>query len=150
MIVSFTGSQVLLEQDKKLILAVIQALDKQTTFVTGGCIGADYLIAQMICELFPANKHIIVLPSNRNKVPADIYEYSNDIIEMPINSTYRDRNMAMVNNSDRLIAFWTGKKMGSGTFMTMNIANKQKKLNINDIIMIGANANKLASEFYSI
>jgi len=146
--VAFTGSQTITTLDKQLIEEVISSLEEPELFITGGCIGVDHYVAQMIQKHFPNTKHVIVLPGNMSKVPDNIRQYATTVISMPYASAYRERNEMMVRHATRLVTFWTGKKRYSGTFMTMNIANKQNKLNIKDIFMIGDKAGEDPRNYY--
>jgi len=148
-IVAFTGSQIISKEDKSLIEFVISNMVEPDGFITGGCIGVDYFVAQMITKYFPDTKHIAILPSNLSKVPKDVHEYATHIIKLEKGTTYRDRNEAMIRNGTSLIAFWTGKKAYSGTYMTMNIASRENKLKLSDIYMIGKNIGLDPKDYYA-
>tara|TARA_Y100000296_G_C5147734_1_gene244681 strand:+ start:629 stop:1114 length:486 start_codon:yes stop_codon:yes gene_type:complete len=147
-IIAFTGSQIITDDDSKLIEQIISKLEKPNCFITGGCIGVDYFAAKMITKYFPDTEHVAILPYNLSKVPKDIYRYATQVVGLEKGTTYRDRNEAMVRNGSRLIAFWTGKKAYSGTFMTMNIASRENKLKYSDIYMIGKNLGLNAKDYY--
>ena len=70
----------------------------------------------------------MVVPSNRSKVYLPVLTTADEVVEMPPDSDYRARNVEMVRRADTMAAFWTGKTRFSGTWMTMNIAAKQRKL----------------------
>ena len=148
-IIAFTGSQIINKKDELLIERVVSTLEKPDAFITGGCIGVDYFVAQMITKYFPDTKHIAILPSNLTKVPKDVYKYATQVIKLSKGTTYRDRNEAMVRNGTRVIAFWTGKKAYSGTYMTMNIASRENKLKFLDIYMIGKDIGSDSRDYYA-
>jgi len=62
-------------------------------------------------------------------VASTIWQFADKLIMMPPTTNYRDRNEWIVKESDKMVAFWTGKKIFSGTYMTINIAKRANKLN---------------------
>ncbi len=119
----FTGSQhgttdeVIEAQINKL------QLTKKDTVITGACIGVDSQVSHYIKKHYPYIEQLIIVPFDKKKVDTTVYD-NGEVIYMPSGTTYRDRNITIVKNSNVLIAFWNGQKAYSGTFMTMNIAHK--------------------------
>jgi uncharacterized phage-like protein YoqJ len=50
----------------------------------------------------------------------------NESIDYPGPKCYHDRNHWMVDNADRVLAYWSGKKSG-GTYACVQYAEKQGK-----------------------
>ena len=135
MIVGFTGSRKLsLVQQKVVSYRLIVCADLgMTEAITGACQGVDAFIALWILSEFPDMHQTIVVPHDRKAVPDDVLgldKYNNNIsyVYMSVGTNYRDRNEKIVELSDVMDAFWTGKRAYSGTYMTINIADKINKL----------------------
>lgn len=123
----FTGSQN--GADEEVILTTLKELPllEDDWVVTGGCIGVDSQMFYLVKEHYPEVHQLVVFPANISKVDHTIFRHEPDAIFMPQGTDYRDRNERLVSESDKMIAFWTGKTR-SGTFMTINIAYKQVKM----------------------
>ena len=121
----FTGSQN--GTDSTLILSTLNTLNltENDMIVTGACIGIDSQVSHIAKKHFPFVKQQIFVPNDKKKVDKSVYSNGN-VIFMPKHTDYRYRNERIVFNSDILIAFWTGKKAYSGTYMTINIAKDNK------------------------
>ena len=102
-------------------------LKKNDQIVTGACMGIDAQIAIYVGKNYPSVYQVVVVPDNRSQIDKRVFKYADWIIEMPDNSSYRDRNEGIVRLSHKVIAFWTGWKRG-GTYMTINIAKREEKL----------------------
>jgi hypothetical protein len=96
-------------------------------FVTGGCWGGDEYIAKAIRRYHPHIPHTVVVPGSLRQVSQDAIRTATQIIWMPPGSSYWQRNDKIVEFSTRMIAFWTGEREHSGTFMTINIARRAGK-----------------------
>ena len=138
----FTGSQdgfpeqTILQELHKLNL-------KEGDFViTGGCVGVDSQIAEIVHNHFPFVKQIVIapyvehLPSyNQKKLNKKVFSYGR-VYVLPYKEEYtknpflcyRDRNIKIVECSDKVIGFKKGNKLRSGTQMTINLAQKANKL----------------------
>ena len=138
----FTGSQSGFPEEK--ILEVLKSLDlkKGDVVFTGGCIGVDSQIAQLVNKHFPEVKQVIVVPYvqhlpkyNQNKLDKKAMSLG-IVFQLPFKEEYnshpflcyRDRNQKIVDFSDQIIAFKKGNKPRSGTQMTINMAKKAEKL----------------------
>lgn len=125
----FTGSQKGTRDNTILKILSGLNLTKDDWVITGACIGIDTQVACLVAAEFPFVKQLIIYPYDRTKVSDDLDLIADEWINMPEGSNYRDRNERLVKESDLMVAFWTGKKAYSGTFMTINIAKRANKLN---------------------
>ena len=96
--------------------------------VTGACIGVDAYVHHWYTRHHPVVRRIVVIPSNRTKIDVTVLASADEVVEMPSGTDYRARNVELVRRSDTIAAFWTGKTAYSGTFMTMNIAQRMGKI----------------------
>jgi len=129
MILGFTGTQTLRNGEKAYVDACLEDLFlrlQPDTIVTGGCIGIDVYVHHWFYINHPHIKRIVTLPYDKKKVDMSVCDTADIVHDSRV--TYRARNEHIVELSDTVAAFWTGKKMYSGTFMTMNIANRANKL----------------------
>lgn len=122
--IGFTASRNLSKYGKKKIENLIQKLEANT-YIHGACIGGDAYIAKMVKKYHPKSVLIAVVPRNLSKVDSKSVSISDKVIN---EGNYRERNTRIVNESDFIIAFWNGKKIHSGTYMTINIARRKNKL----------------------
>ncbi len=120
----FTGTQI--GVDDNIILHTLKTLKLKSgdLIVTGACIGVDAQVSILAKLVYPNIEQLILVPANKSKVDTRVYN-NGKVIYMPQNTDYRYRNEQIIKNSDKLIAFWTGKKAYSGTYMTINIAKKE-------------------------
>lgn len=123
----FTGTQKGISEKK--ILKVLRTLDLKENdwVVTGACIGVDSQIAHLVAEYYPDVRQIIIVPADRKKVDKTVFPLAKRLIKMGKGSSYRDRNKRLVEESDKVIAFWIGVKR-SGAYMTIRIADREGKL----------------------
>jgi hypothetical protein len=138
MILGFTGSQTVPGMDGlSHLFNSLQGLDAKhqpETIVVGACTGYDAEIQMWFRLARPGIRRIVVVPANRGKVdPRCLQDSEASFIYMPDGTSYRDRNTKLVELSDHMAGFWTGKTAYSGTWMTLNIANRAGKLQIEDI-----------------
>lgn len=137
MIIGFTASRELTKAQKIFVMDTVKNLTADG-FVTGGCVGGDTIIANAIKKYHSRVNHKIIIPSNRIQVDNFVHLTAcpkHNLIYMPDDTDYRDRNERIVEESDRMIAFWTGYRR-SGTFMTINISKRANKIIEDDIHLI--------------
>lgn len=96
------------------------------TIITGACKGVDSQVSYLAKKYYPFVEQLIIVPGNEKNVDRSVYK-NGEVRKMPENSSYLIRNAEIVLQSDKVIAFWTGK-IHSGTFMTMNMAKARSKL----------------------
>jgi len=129
--IGFTASRVphILTPDeyRKRVNAVVKRLDADT-YITGVCWGGDEYIALAVRRYHPDARLIGVVPSLLRQVSSKAMEASTELIRMPPRSSYRQRNVKIVELSTRMVAFWANSRAHSGTFMTINIARRAGKI----------------------
>lgn len=120
----FTGSQK--GTDRKTILDIFNSLHLKDSdlIITGACDGVDSQVSNLAKFFYPKVEQLILVPDDKSKVNQKVFENGN-VIHMPKGTDYRYRNEQIIKNSDKLIAFWNGDKIHSGTYMTINIATKR-------------------------
>lgn len=132
--IAFTGPQSLTTRERLIVVTVLNSLpapSSEILIVTGGCIGADELIATTmyargysIHTVVPA---ILTLVDPLYKTHCTSYEVTPP--GRTSSETYRIRNTRMVGMSDELIAFLKhgDTTYRSGEVMTYNIARRAGK-----------------------
>lgn len=128
--VAVTGTEHPTPRMIELLEEALVALPRGTRVVSGGCIGVD-TEAGKIC-MKNGIYFITVFPADHRKV-ATINRYrSQETIQMPEGTTYRDRNIRVVDMADWVIAVpegpTNGVDRGSGTWMTVRIARRAEKV----------------------
>ncbi len=115
---------------------MITYLRKFDTYVTGGCVGWDALVGRFLATRFPPPiaQHIVVVPANRKQVDPWWEEFDPGLVQivyMPNDTDYRDRNTEIVKRSDNMFYCADypeadGRSQRSGTWMTYRISNEAK------------------------
>lgn len=130
--VGFTGTRNLTPADNPLLERVVDSLAGDTMVVTGACHGVDAQVATYAFTAPAGLKIHTVVPSDRSRVDPDWLGWCHTYEEMPPGTTYRDRNVRIVAQSDRLIAFPdhaedAPESRRSGTWQTVRLARKAGK-----------------------
>lgn len=103
-------------------------------FVSGACRGWDAFFGELMVRLFPQKEHLVIVPANQSQVDKWWERYTHvdtiTVIYMNPGTTYRDRNVAIVEESDYL--FYCAEYVEahalsrrSGTWQTVRIAKKR-------------------------
>lgn len=117
--------------EQAVITDFLYGLDGWDGFVTGGCIGIDHFAAWVLVHLFPEKRHVVIVPANRSRVAAWWRRVDNgarvEVIEMPPDTDYRDRNIRLVDECSWLtgIPEFTEhhpRSQRSGTWQTIRLA----------------------------
>jgi hypothetical protein len=140
----FTGTQIIPLGNTYYVSDVLQILtDKYhpSKIVTGGCIGIDSYVHHWYHVNHPDIHRVVTLPKDLSKVDMSVCSTADTLYRDQ--GSYRDRNKHIVALSDNMVAFWTGKTIYSGTFMTMNISYAVGKLDIGDIYGVGCGSSEL-------
>jgi predicted Rossmann-fold nucleotide-binding protein len=125
--VGWTGSRNITEAMRQYIDQTIAALP-HVIVVTGGCIGVDAYVAR-VAHARGLHVHTIV-PYDRSRVDPDWEQYALTCYPMPLGTTYKDRNQAIVNRSDIMYGVPSHpesdpKSRRSGTWQTIRMARRQ-------------------------
>jgi len=132
-VLGFTGTRTINDDDKETIAKFLRTpsfeIDRFQTFVTGACIGVDAYVGELMSRWFPLARHVVVVPSDRSRVDPGYLVWASQIINMPPESSYRDRNLNIVRLSNKLIGFprypeHDPRSRRSGTWMTVRIARR--------------------------
>lgn len=128
--VGWTGARDMTPAMQAWIDRTVQALPDDTVVITGGCVGVDAYVAR-IASCRGLHVHTI-LPANRREVDPDWQRYCLTYQAMPPGTTYRERNMAIVNAADRMVAVPRydeahPRAIRSGTWMTIRLARATRK-----------------------
>jgi hypothetical protein len=121
----FSGSRSITDTDVSFIGSTLKLLDMDM-FLVGGCIGADSVAGWFVGTVMNRDVHVF-LPADRSRVDPDYLKYADTVHELPPGSSYKDRNAAIVRQSQQLVAFpsWPeihGKSKRSGTWQTIRMA----------------------------
>jgi len=138
-IIGFTASRIprlyTLDGYVEEVNRVVKRL-KADGFVTGACVGGDEFIALAIRRFHRRTPHTVVVPWLQRYVSGRAIEAATEVVRMPPQSSYRQRNVQIVDRSTRMVAFWTERKAHSGTYMTINIARRAGKIRDADIYSV--------------
>lgn len=136
-ITAFTGHREY--GDPALLYSRLDRLNSRS-YMFGGARGIDTDALTYISQTKPGSERIVVVPNTVQAQPREarfaINNYATKVIELKNTGTdrYFIRNRYMVNNSNRIEAFYDMRKSG-GTFQTINYANsKGKPVNVNYLI----------------
>lgn len=135
--VGFTGSRTLPQACYPVVERAVAALPDGTLVVTGGCIGVDDYVAYL-AHRYGFKVHGVI-PADRSRVPPGWRDIYDTYEQMPMGSTYRQRDERLVEISDRLIALPllpedAPQSRRSGTWMTVRIARSTgKSVEVHDL-----------------
>jgi len=132
-IIAVTGARELPEGSEAIIsgwLDTVIRASQPEEIVTGGCVGVDALVARL-ARARGIRVHTIV-PANRRLVDPEWQDHCDTYQEMPEGTDYRNRNIALVDRGEMLVAFPTYEELHpasrrSGTWQTYRIAVKSRK-----------------------
>jgi hypothetical protein len=127
-LIGITGTRALDDTGRSNIVALLSYLDpEEDAVVVGGCVGADAFAGQ-VAHTMGLTVHV-VLPEDDSQVDPSWVTYATTY---EVSGPYRQRNERIVAIADGMWAFpnhATQKEdPHSGTWMTINIAKRAKKL----------------------
>jgi hypothetical protein len=106
-------------------------LDEADGFVTGACVGGDAFIGRTLHDMFPAKRHVVIVPANRSRVAVWWHDAPTvQVIEMPPGTSFRDRNVQIVDRSALLVGIparheFAVESRRSGSWQTIRLARRQ-------------------------
>jgi len=132
-VIAVSGTRELPEGAEEVVsgwLDAILQVSQPKEIVTGACVGVDALAAR-IARARGIKVHTIV-PSNRRLVDPEWRDHCDTFQEMPEGTTYRHRNIALVDRADMVVVFPLYEELHqqsrrSGTWQTFRIAVKNRK-----------------------
>lgn len=139
--VTVTGNRLLGIEDEGIIFQEMEELITSNieAIYFGGAIGTDTVSLKACLDLvvFGRPKLIVVVPNklyHQPKATQTVSEQADEVIELgaPISvsdgwRSFHNRNEFMVDNSNRVVAFWKKSKKSSGTYSCMKYALKHNK-----------------------
>jgi hypothetical protein len=129
--VSFTGTRDITPADYPAIRDMVYGLPATTIIVTGACIGVDAFVARA-AKAMSYRVHTVV-PADRSRVDPEWRDHCDTFEEMPTGTTYRDRNVRLVELADDEVRAIVAHAEGditsrrSGTWQTIRLARKAGK-----------------------
>jgi len=135
-VVAVTGARGFRKGEEEIARGIVrktlEGLQGVTEFRTGAAFGVDTVACEVGLNSFKKAWHRLYVPDQPHN--ADVVEMFDlwrdarraDIIRMPKGSSYRDRNIAMVEGAEMVCAFpSTGEEIvRSGTWMTVRLARR--------------------------
>lgn len=130
----FTGTREITTAEEESIARILRTpsldLDHYQAFVTGACIGVDAYVGGLMARWFPTAEHIVVVPADRSRVDPSYLSWASHIINMPTNTTYKDRNQRIVELINKLVGFpryteQDPRSIRSGSWQTVRISRTQ-------------------------
>jgi hypothetical protein len=138
----FTGSRELLYEEEVEVEQILYTLNGDGV-VTGACIGLDEFVAKWFATNRPHMKQIIYVPGDRSRVNMAFVDAMEilpqvSVVFMPKNSSYAERNLAIVASCEILLGFPRERESHpnsrrSGTWQTIRkgrLANKTVHVHI--------------------
>lgn len=132
--VGISGSRATRGGERELVEAAFSVFTPSDTIITGAAVGIDAIAARVACD---RGLYVVtIVPDQRHQVDEDWSDWCHEWIEMPVGSTFRDRNARIVKECDLLVAFpnygeFHPASTRSGTWQTIRLcrhAGKETKV----------------------
>jgi hypothetical protein len=114
-----------------VIRAHLAGMTRARGFVTGGCVGGDHFVGETLVQIFPHLEHAVIVPAKRTLVHDwwTAYGALVKVIEMPPGTSYRQRDLRLVEKCERLIGYpmypeADHRSTRSGSWMTIRMARR--------------------------
>lgn len=136
--VGFTGSRRVTPDQAhwlEVMIANIHIEDREYEIRTGACVGIDSIVAQAFAIHHPQVHNRIIVPADRSRVRPDFLEQMDlrgaELEFMPPGTSYRDRNLRIVEGSDWVLGFpghseYDPRSQRSGTWQTIRMAKAKQ------------------------
>jgi hypothetical protein len=131
--IGFSAGRAVTPAGESILRYHLARLPQAARYVLGGAGGGDAIIGRYLVWKWPKASFVIIVPANRSQVDSWWEEYLGKIditvIEMPDGTTYADRNLRIVEESDVLAGFPIHpeddrRSRRSGTWQTVRYARK--------------------------
>lgn len=148
MIIGFTASRIVGEEQAERIRTKLLRLPPNPVVVTGACLGGDQFISQWFQECRPLSTQVVIVPWQTDLVDMEwIGSLAGakgiEVVLMAKGTTYRDRNFEIVQRSERLIGFPSfgeadPRMRRSGTWQTIRMGYVKGIVSPADIVEISS------------
>lgn len=129
--ISFTATRTLNYLARLTIAnALTDEVPEAERYITGAAVGGDTFIGRRLHWIRPDAQHIVIVPSNTLQIDPWWLKVDGSpvtVIEMPLRSSYRDRNVRLVEEAEKVYGFPSypekhGRSVRSGTWQTIRLA----------------------------
>lgn len=133
--IGFTAARDMNEADRDVVTTILQdQIPEVSRYITGGARGGDACIGYFLYATRPHAEHVVIVPADRSQVDpwweAVIASGGAvSVIEMPEGTSYADRNIEIVHQSDALVGFPAypendKRSQRSGTWQTIRLSQR--------------------------
>jgi hypothetical protein len=137
--VSFTAARDLDAQGCAVIVRILTQVPHADRYITGGAPGGDAFIGRWLALARPQAEHVVIVPADRSQVDPwwnkSVVRCSSlvEVIEMPLGTTYADRNCQLVQRGSMMYGFPAypeddPRSRRSGSWQACRMARRAGKL----------------------
>ena len=134
--IAFTASRTILPEQYRILDFALNLISVRSgpspVYVTGACIGGDQYISTTLREMDPGATQKIIVPADTSRVDEDWLRDITGlpgvhIVRMPRCTNYKDRNLRILEEAGRLVAFpfypeSDARSRRSGSWQTVRMA----------------------------